>query len=299
MGVIEAKAPVRTVEAEINYLSGGSFINRRYVAPGIEHNTGTYEPHRVLIGDARPSRGDFTLHGNGFALVDHKSRVGDFFDREHVDSIYPGEVLEAVKAITGADRVAPMGWMARTSGDLAKHLKPQTGGYKHQGGVQPPAGEAHVDMLPDRAERHARMLHDKHFPEKTGYSRFIATSFWRTFSEPPQDWPLAVCDGRSVDPAEGVANSLIIVDALPSPEAMLADVPGEENLPAAAVFRYNPNHRWWYYSGMNRDEALILKFHDSDRSTAWRTPHTAFRDASFPDAKERASVEFRSVAYFD
>jgi hypothetical protein len=50
---------------------------------------------------------------------------------------------------------------------------------------------------------------------------------------------------------------------------------------------------------MTRDEIILLKFHDSDRSVAWRTPHTAFWDTSFPDRKERSSIELRSVAFFE
>jgi hypothetical protein len=49
---------------------------------------------------------------------------------------------------------------------------------------------------------------------------------------------------------------------------------------------------------MERDEVVLLKFHDSDRSKACRVPHTAFRDPSFPDARPRESIEFRTFAYF-
>jgi hypothetical protein len=50
---------------------------------------------------------------------------------------------------------------------------------------------------------------------------------------------------------------------------------------------------------MTPDEVIMLKFHDSDQTHAWRTPHTAFFDTSFPDAKNRLSIECRSVAYFE
>jgi len=73
----------------------------------------------------------------------------------------------------------------------------------------------------------------------------------------------------------------------------------EDTVPGASIFHYSPAHRWWYFSNMNRDEALLIKFHDSDHSRAWRTPHTAFRDPSFPNAKTRASIEFRTVAFFE
>ncbi len=50
---------------------------------------------------------------------------------------------------------------------------------------------------------------------------------------------------------------------------------------------------------MTRDEALLLKFHDSDRSVGWRTPHTAFWDGSFPAANVRESIECRTIAFFE
>jgi hypothetical protein len=288
----------RMTEAEISYVSPGSLINRRYVAPGIELNTGQYETHRVAVRDGRAIRDEFNLDVHGFVLAESRTAVTDFFDRDQVDRIYPGEVEDAVKALTGASRVVPMGWMIRTSGDLEKYRR-QIVGYTHKGGVQPPAGEAHVDFLPQRAERMARELHAKAFPDAPGFSRFIASSLWRTFSEPPQDWPLALCDARSVRIDEGIPNTLHIVDEIPDDASMREPLPDEESLIAAAIFHYSADHRWWYFSNMTRDEVVLLKFHDSDRTRALRTPHTAFRDTSFPDAKPRESIEFRTVAFFD
>jgi len=113
---------VRTVEAGISYVTADSRINRRFVAPGVECNTGRYQTHRVRIRDGRPIRERFSLDVNGFVLTEHRSAVRDFFDRDEVERIYPGEVEETVKALTGANRVALMSWMIRTSGDLSRHI---------------------------------------------------------------------------------------------------------------------------------------------------------------------------------
>ena len=299
MSVLEADIEdgVRSVEAEINYLLPGPDINRRFVSAGVEVNTGTYGPFKVRVRDGRAIKKHFTLDTHGFVLADRPSAVKDFFNAEEVDRLYHDEVAEAVKALTGATFVAPGGWMLRNSGDMSR-FKRADGPYIHQGGVQPPAGEAHIDTEPSRADRQARAVYERVRPNGPGYKRFIYSSFWRTFSEPPQDCPLAVCDSKSVGADEGVPNVLYVVDKIPEGEAMFAPMPDAEQM-AAAIFRYNPNHRWWYFSYMNRDEALLLKFHDSDRSVAWRTPHTAFWDTSFPDRKERASIECRSVAFFE
>jgi hypothetical protein len=296
---VDVMEKVRTVEADIVYLlPDGPKVNRRFVAPGVEVNTGRYGPYRVRIRDGRPIKDSFTLDEHGFVLKDHVSQVRDFFDKEEVDRIYPGEVVEAVKAWTGASFVAPLGWMCRTSGDLSRHVK-KVVGYTHSGGVQPPAGEAHVDTEPLRIDRTARATYEKVRPGGPGFSRFIYSSFWKTFSEPPQDWPLALCEAGSVRPDEGVPNTLFVVDEIPEGEALVAPIPGEDERPAAAIFHHNPDHRWWYFSNMTRDEAVLLKFHDSDKSRAWRVPHTAFHDTSFPDAKPRSSVEFRTIAFFE
>ena len=294
-----AEPPVRTVEAEINYLlPDGPKINRRFAAPGIEVNTGRYAPYKVRVRDARPIKQRLTLDSHGFQLFPHKSAVQDFFDNEEVGRLYPNEVAEGIRRFTGASFVAVMGWMVRTSDDLSKY-KRQTGGYAHQGGVQPPAGEAHIDTIPEKALPQAQALYKRFRPDGPGFHRFIYSSFWRTFSEPPQDWPLAVCESGSVRNDEGVPNVLVIVDRIPEGDAMFAPVPDEESKPTAAIFHHNPDHRWWYFSNMTRDEVLLVKFHDSDRSRAWRTPHTAFHDPSFPNAKPRASIEVRSVAFFE
>ena len=295
----DVEANARTIEAALNFISAGSFINRRFVAPGVEHNTGRYETHQVTIRDGRSIQDHFDLHVHGFVLTRHPSAVTDFFDKDQVDRVYPGEVADIVKSLTGATRVVTQGWMIRTSGDLSKHQRQAVVGYTHKGGVQPPAGEAHVDFTPERAETLARSLYEKTFPDGKGYSRFIASSLWRCFSPPPQDCPLALCDARSVGAKEGLTNTLFIVDQLPSQEVMLGRMPNEDTALAAAIFPYNPNHRWWYFSNMTRDEVVLIKFHDSDRSKALRTPHTAFRDSSFADARPRESIELRSVAYFE
>ncbi|MBF8270829.1 MAG: hypothetical protein HW386_2538, partial [Gammaproteobacteria bacterium] len=199
--------------------------------------------------------------------------------------------------LTGADCVAPLGWMVRTSGDLSKYQR-QTVGYTHKGGVQPPAGEAHVDMTPNRAEAMAGDIYQRFFPDGKPYRRFIASSLWRTFSPAPQDWPLAVCDSRSVGLEEGTPNTMFIVDKLPDRAEMLGPIPDEDKAMAADVFHYNARHQWWYLSNMNRDEVLMFKFYDSDKTRAWRVPHTAFQDTSFANATTRESIEFRTVAYF-
>src|SRR5690349_2372459 len=194
------------IEARITYLAPGSFINRHFVAPAREVNTGEYLSYDVTIRDARPRAGDFTLASHGFQLFEHRSEVASFRDKAEVEAKYPQEVVAAIRQWTGADRVATMSWMVRTSGEL--DTPREQVGYQHRGGVQPPAAEAHCDSSPDRVDAMALALYRQRFPDAPPYRRFLYTSFWRAFSPPPQDYPLALCDGNSVGDEEGVPNTL-------------------------------------------------------------------------------------------
>lgn len=273
------------VETQIDYLIPTSRINRRFWAPGAELNTGVYQPYPVVIRNARLAPEPFTLDKHGFCLATHQTAVTDWRDADHVDAIYPAEVMARTMELTGADFVVPMGGMVRSTG--------QTGP-----GVQPPAAEAHVDFTTNTANKLAARLFEAANPGGPGYDRFIAFSFWRATSPPPQSWPLALCDGSSVGDEEGTRNTKVDVDVLPEGDDLWRDIPGEEDMVAATIFHHSPNHRWYYYPDMTADEIVFIKFHDSDHNRAWRAPHTAFHDTSRPDAVIRESYEYRGVAYF-
>lgn len=272
------------VEAEIQYLVPTSRINRRFWAPGEEYNTGIYQPYPVTIRNARKA-GPFTLDEHGFCLTTHHTAITDWEANYGADGAYAQEVVDAVMKLTGADFVIPMGGMVRTTGKTSKLW-------------QPPAGEAHTDFTTHTARRLAERLYHAARPDGAGYDRFICFSFWRAISPPPQLMPLALCEAASVRDDEGTHNTKVDVDEIPIGDALFAPIEGEEDMPAATIFHHSPDHRWWYFPDMTADEAIFIKFHDSDHSRAWRCPHTAFHDTSRPDATIRKSMEFRGVAYF-
>jgi hypothetical protein len=289
----------RQVRAMMRYVDEGDFVTRRYVSQGEELNTGTYSDHEVIIRDGMPIRDHFSLDTHGFMIAKSRSAITDFHDKDAVDRLYEREVEREVLRLTGADKCVARGWMLRTSADLSEHVANKQGNYQHQGGLQPTAGEAHVDTNTATANRMAAATYRQHFPDGPGFKRFLVTSFWRTFSPPPQDVPLALCDGRSANAGEEKSNTLFIVDEFPTGDALTAPVEGEENMLAATILSYHPDHRWWYFANMHTDDALLFKFHDSDHSRTWRCPHSAFIDGSAQDANIRESIECRSVAFWE
>jgi hypothetical protein len=277
----QAAAQIRTT---IDYLIPTSRINRRFWAPGRELNTGQYAPQEVIVRNARLA-GPFSLDEHGFCLGTHHTDITDWEHNYGAQAPYASQVCDVATRLSGADVVVPMGGMIRSSGATSAT-------------VQPPAAEAHVDFTQSCAERIARTIYGKAHPDGPGYDRFIAFSLWRALSPPPQDMPLALCEGRSVRDDEGTHNTKVDVMEIPEGDARFAPIPGEENMAAATIFHHSPDHRWWYFPDMTPDEVLFIKFYDSDHTTAWRCPHTAFRDASRPQAHERRSIEFRAIAYF-
>lgn len=290
---------VRRAPALIRYLGEGDYVTRRYVSQGAEMNTGDYFDYACEVRDGMTIRDHFTLDTHGFVLGKHRSAIADFHDKPAVDATYLAEVEDLVTRLSGANRTAAQGWMIRTSADLSARAKQKVEGYQHSGGIQPPAGEAHVDYNEITGQRAAARVYADRFADGPGYKRYICFSLWRTFSPGPQDWPLAVCDGRTVSDEETASNTLFVVDEFPTGDALTAPVEGEDQMIAATIFRHRERHRWWYFSNMQADDVLLFKFQDSDHSVTWRCPHTAFHDTSLPDAKIRESIEVRCIAYFE
>ena len=277
----------RRIEAKIGYLLESSTINRRFCAPHEDVNTSAYAEYAVNMHDGSGLEAEFDPDVHGFRLVDAPTDFSAWTDLAAIREVYEPAQLAFVQRLLGADRMVNLGHALRTTGDtVERDMKPQ-------------ASEAHVDFETTAAAAYAADLYRQHHPDAPPYSRFVAFSFWRPLTPPPHDWPLAVCDFRSLDPNEGERNVLVWCDKIPPQEQWFDPIEGEETFPAAFIFHHNPAHQWWYFSKMTPQNALFLKFHDSDHSRAWRCAHSAFRNNADPGTTQRESIEFRGMAFFD
>jgi hypothetical protein len=217
-----------------------------------------------------------SLADEGFVLVDHQSAVSDFTDREEVAGVHPSEIEALLLRETGADMVVVTG-----PGVLRFSERSGKAGSLDN---SMPARFAHVDITTDTAKEFAT----RSAPNGKSVARYAHFNVWRAFSAPPQDVPLAVCDARSV-----VATDLIKADAIFD----VKDAP-EWSFEAWTV-AHNPDHRWYWFPAMNRDEVIVFKTSDSDLGAPQCVPHVAFDAADIPaDAPSRASIEMRAVAYW-
>jgi hypothetical protein len=110
---------------------------------------------------------------------------------------------------------------------------------------------------------------------------------WRSISPPPQDQALALCDVRSVREAD-----LVPADAIQNPGSVDARV-------EYYLLRANPEHRWFYYSGMSPTEVLLFRQFDSDVEGPSGCPHSSFAHPDHSSAPPRLSIEARACAFFE
>ncbi|MGY1844635.1 CmcJ/NvfI family oxidoreductase [Modestobacter sp. SYSU DS0875] len=271
------------MRAELSFLDPRSTVLRLFIAPGARTSTVRSEQHPVTIRNGRPVRRSFALDVHGFAIVDHRSAVTDLTDPAQLESVYVPEVCRFVQEQLGVDLVLSRGWELRRSVAPAEH------------GAQPPASGVHVDYAPDHVPGMVARAYARHFPDGPGFRRAVVTSTWRVFSPPPQDWPLALCDVRTVSADDGAPVSTYFVDELP--DDPFGPVDNLKPVGSSWKTRHDPAQAWWYFPGMTRDEVLLIKLGDTDRGVAWAAPHSAFPDPAGQDGAPRHSIEFRTFAY--
>jgi len=265
------------VEAQLNYL--GPMTERpRYYAyetpQGEQRSNMTYDPHMMRIHDMRPISTDMSLDTQGFALVEQRSAVQDFWDDEEIRRVYYPEAEQIIKQVTGASRVF-----------IFDHLQRRRVAGLHDrttGGPRQPATRVHVDHTAKSGPQRVRdLLPDE--AEELLKGRVQVINLWRPLFSPLQDAPLAVCDSRTVHSEDLVPSDLVYNNRV-----------GE-----TYSVKYNPAHRWFYVPEMRRDEALLLKIADTKTDISARfMPHTSFSDPTTPaDARPRESIEIRTLVF--
>lgn len=284
--------------AEIAYVAPDCDKAFRFIGPGFEINTGSPDVRSVRISNARLLPKRPSLDRNGFTLVHHASQVADFRElTARVDSsdlvngpglgqeLYAREVCDLVQQITGASLVLTVNCVLRKA----------VGNVEDS---QPPATDVHVDVNEEAAGIRLRRVLEANGLADRKFSRYLFTSMWRAFSPPPQDWPLAICDFTSVSDEEGIPVHRVQAERPPTAEELAnpVETPG---LSTGVNFAYRPDHRWFYYPDMVRDEALLFKLYDSDHSRAWRVPHTSFFNKNVRNDCTRESIELRTFALFE
>jgi hypothetical protein len=273
----EARVSQDYVEAPVNYLesNGERPVTYLYEPPaGVPVRSGTSTKHWMKIQNGRRVLNQLTLDRQGFAFVRHQTRISNFYDREEVKRVYYPEVEDLVKQVTGAVRVHVFDHNVRCR-PMAK---------RGENGAREPVKFAHNDYTLKSGPQRVRDLVPAEADELLKH-RYAEINVWRPIRGPVLESPLAVCDATSMKLDDFIATDL-----------KYRDRTGEVYSVA-----FNPNHRWFYFPEMQRDEALLLKCYDSaDDGRARFTAHTGVEDPTSPaDAAARESIEVRTLLFFE
>ncbi|MEO0322767.1 MAG: CmcJ/NvfI family oxidoreductase [Myxococcota bacterium] len=275
------------------------------------------DAHEMRVADARSLVGDAraTLARNGFDRLDHPLPPDlDFLDHGDIVRRYYPACVELLKTATGAGHVFAFDHNVRWAAAQRKQTTIR-GGQQVQGPIRVVHGDYTLTSGPQRLKDLARppRINDTMRPflaegeslisadlvaSALEGGRFAFVNVWRNLAEEPvQRDPLGFVDAQTVSPEE-----LVVF------EIHYADRVGENYFA-----HHSDRHRWFYYSELRREEAVLIKQWDSagafsvsagERSDEGEELctmnfHSAFEDpATPPDAPERHSIEVRCALVF-
>jgi len=269
--------------AKLLYFVGPVGGGRAYQNINADSTTGerernwTREEKEVVIENLRGKEDTVSLDTTGFQFFHHSSKHTSFANDEEVVREYYPESIELIKKLTGASRV-----------ELFDHTirRRRPGQVDDSPDRRQPVAQVHVDQTTKssiaRVHRHLPASDAPKLLEK----RFQIINLWRPIGHPAIDWPLALCDYRSVAPNDTYPVALVYPDR-----------EGE-----TLGVKYNENYKWKYLHGMTPDEIVLIKCFDSiqDGSVAIFTPHTGFKDPATPEGTPpRESIELRALVFYD
>jgi hypothetical protein len=178
-----------------------------------------------------------------------------------------------VKAESGAGRVVVFDHTPRPADDAAREARK----------IREVVSRVHNDYRKWSGPQRVRDL----LPEEAGdllRRRFAIIQVWRPIRYPVETFPLAICNARTLSPANLVVSERRYPNRIGQTYAIA----------------YSPDHVWYWIPRMGHDVALVFKTYESlaDGRARW-TAHTAFHDpTSAPDARPRESIEIRTLAFF-
>ncbi len=283
---MNAPETLPAVEAPLTYLAPGDGPAEVRVYPP-SSGLATVRPasarHVMPIRDARPIADRLRLDEHGFELHSRGTAFADFYDEAAVRARYYPEVQGIVQTLLRALAVIVFDHNVRSAARAARG----------EAGVRLPVDQAHNDYTEQSGPKRKLEILEAAGRSELADRRVAFVNLWRPIVGPVLDNPLAVCDARSVAPADLVATDIRHF--------------GEDDLKvprhSGQIYsvRHNPAHRWLYVSAMRPDEFLLLKGYDSRADGRARfMPHTGFVNPACPSGfVPRESIEARTLVVFD
>ncbi|KAM0441229.1 hypothetical protein ACHAPT_000536 [Fusarium lateritium] len=230
----------------------------------------------ISIDDVRHEQ--CSLDTNGFFLlnVDARMTAQDFEERPKVTKLFLPRLAHAVKSSLGATRVQIFDYALRKR---HRDFPISNGGiYEHK----QPSCMAHVDATTGDLERIKRELNLANLSSVSKLRCQFLTA-WMPLKGPARDWPLTLCDVRSIDPDS---------DLEPS------DLVDPKEVSETYSVHYAPRQRWCYVKDQMPGEVWI--FLQADSNGAIGVPHASFQHPEATDKDPlRESIEVRMLVFYE
>jgi hypothetical protein len=275
-----------TIDAEIPYLrSELRSVQVEFESRILDERT--VERRTMPVRNGRTATVPPTLAREGVELVSWPSAIA----RQRTDELvaqkplltmrpiefdYWEETIPVIRARTGARDVLPLHASTVRYSEKA-----------HRDGMMTPAGWAHLDYDVDEAAVQLRETLDRSERAVAPFGRYVLYQTWRVLTDPPQDFPLAICDWRTVTSADIV------------PLEYHVGTDGSDVTYRSQGSRYSDRHEWWYFPDLTVDDLLLFVGFDSARPDTPSSLHVSFEDATAHDPVPRASIETRFFGLFD
>ncbi|KAF4450028.1 tetratricopeptide repeat domain-containing protein [Fusarium austroafricanum] len=192
------------------------------------------EKHKIQISGMR-GKADLTLENCGFEILNFLSPLTyeDFVDPMNITIRFLPDLGIRLKQLFGAHHVVPIDFSARQN-------------YKHD----QPTAMAHIDFTVEEGERMLRTMYGDRAKEILSHDWKVVNA-WKPLRGPLNDWPLALCDARTVYYDQ---------------DTMPGDIVYREWATENLQVHYSPRHEWYYLPDQSVDEILLFKSADSDPS---------------------------------
>ncbi|KAI1321119.1 hypothetical protein F5Y16DRAFT_405330 [Xylariaceae sp. FL0255] len=231
----------------------------------------------LLIKDMRESNYRFEDNGIEMIKYDERMQYEDWFDQKKIEDIYCEDIGRVLMKRLGCSSVQVFDALVR------KRHPSFPDSYMDPTIQFQPAVRAHVDSTADAIMAVIRTLHGENAPKMLA-KRWTYLNIWKPLKGPLRDWPLTVCDAKTVNPA----------DELVASDTVFANV-NRENM----MVHHGDKQQWVYISNQMPDELMLFRQVDSQGSNP--VPHTSFRlplqDGEIPEPRE--SIEARILCFFD
>jgi hypothetical protein len=264
---------LQAVSAELNFAVPGGGIGE-WSNTNPQRTRQNLQTMEVEIRNGRNHPVQPTLDHEGLTIVQHPVGNADWLDHAWIQSVYLPSCEALVKKLTGAKRCVSIFVPLQRRVDFDAHA-----------GSIPAAQFVHLDNTHESARQWAEPL-----AAATGekLDNAIIYNIWKSTTPPPQDYPLAIADLRSIPEVDHT-------------EGTVVEEFGDRKIVSPYVaLLHSKQQIYYYFPDVEPDESLVFVGLHLDPSRKMGCAHSAFRHPAPGEVGvPRRSIESRVLAFFD